>query len=497
MTANVGRVIEYVPNSVTGTRTFSNTKYPMLSVTTTDAIYYNPGLVISIWARRDSVSGGYHSLIAPHVSGFSFGIKDNDMLVRSNSYQSLGWAQWTNQAPQDTQWHHYLIYFNNRHPFSVGNWYNSLDLYIDGVYLGEQALPSLRVATINSSGTYDAEFNTGSYVDIGNSQVRSITAPYDYETAVTAGDFLQLWIGHIGNGDSTRLDIAKFYDGGFRDLGSAGTATGLPAPQVYSRLSTPWTNITFNGTYSTDDKSSSQALRISDLSATSTLSAQPQAVLLITSVISAVAALSATGYKTLRFSSALAATATQSAVVRRTRTIVSTITTTAALTSTAYRTKQFAAAQSASVALTAQVGRRDQIAAAIQTTATLTCSVTVKPPIRTTAALTATATVAASAFRVKQFAATVTTTATVTANYRVFRQGIAQLTTTATLASLSGKRVVGSAALNVQGFTITVAEVLNIDPYLTLVVEPESRALLITQETRVITIESETRVNII
>jgi len=44
---------------------------------------------------------------------------------------------------------------------------------------------------------------------------------------------------------------------------------------------------------------------------------------------------------------------------------------------------------------------------------------------------------------------------------------------------------------------LTVGEVINLDPYLTLMIKSETRGLLILKETRDITIESETRVNII
>jgi hypothetical protein len=64
--------------------------------------------------------------------------------------------------------------------------------------------------------------------------------------------------------------------------------------------------------------------------------------------------------------------------------------------------------------------------------------------------------------------------------------------------TVSGSRVRQfTSTLSAQGFILTTGEIINIDPYLTLVVAQESRLYYVIPENRRLSIEQETRVNIV
>jgi hypothetical protein len=127
----------------------------------------------------------------------------------------------------------------------------------------------------------------------------------------------------------------------------------------------------------------------------------------------------------------------------------------------------------------------------------LAADVTVIPPIRIEADLTVETTLTAIIGTIEQFAVLTASAGTMQIN-PVKTTGIIQdLPVMATVSSEPFKFtgiVANFAAINI---TVTVGDVINIDPYLTLTIRPESRGLRILQETRVIHIDSETRVNII
>ena len=128
---------------------------------------------------------------------------------------------------------------------------------------------------------------------------------------------------------------------------------------------------------------------------------------------------------------------------------------------------------------------------------TLVADVTVIAPIRTTANLTAITTLSATVGSVEQFAALVASAGTFTCS-AVKKTGALAAWTSRFSYTLVDKKYTGIVANWTALYaTITVGEVLNLDPYYTIKVIAESRIYIPEQETRTIIVTEETRVNII
>jgi hypothetical protein len=125
--------------------------------------------------------------------------------------------------------------------------------------------------------------------------------------------------------------------------------------------------------------------------------------------------------------------------------------------------------------------------------ASLTADVTVIPPIRTSADLTATATMSVIIGSREQFAVLTQSMGTMTVQSVITARPQCQLTSRATIAPNVTKRTGIVANLTVRGFQLTQGDVINIDPFLTLIIEPESRLLTVNEESKVLNIEQETR----
>lgn len=128
---------------------------------------------------------------------------------------------------------------------------------------------------------------------------------------------------------------------------------------------------------------------------------------------------------------------------------------------------------------------------------TLTADVTLIPPVRITANLTAITTLSATVGSVEQFAALVASAGTLTCNATKKTGALAALISTVTM--IPGYKKYTGIVANWTALyaTITVGEVLNLDPYYTIKVIAESRIYIPEQETRTIIVTEETRVNII
>lgn len=132
-------------------------------------------------------------------------------------------------------------------------------------------------------------------------------------------------------------------------------------------------------------------------------------------------------------------------------------------------------------------------------TATLTIEPTKIDPIRTSASLSANFTMPlAIVGSIEQFATLVVSAGTLTAD-AVKRVGPSDTTlpSTATLTVQPTQYKGTDVTLSALYATLTVGDVINLDPYLTLVIEPETRGLRILPESRLITIDQETRINIL
>jgi hypothetical protein len=102
-----------------------------------------------------------------------------------------------------------------------------------------------------------------------------------------------------------------------------------------------------------------------------------------------------------------------------------------------------------------------------------------------------------TAARTRSTPSTMSANATMVCNNIVLREGNANLVDNFDLLASPQYIIRITATFSAFNSQLTVGEIINIDPALQLMIEPETRINKIPQETRVLSIESETRVNII
>ena len=116
---------------------------------------------------------------------------------------------------------------------------------------------------------------------------------------------------------------------------------------------------------------------------------------------------------------------------------------------------------------------------------------------RVNAAFVTTVTTTATAARTRSTPTTLSAATAMVCNNVVLRQGNANLVDNFDLLASPQYIIRITATFSAFNSQLTVGEIINIDPALQLMIEPETRIRKIQQETRVLSIESETRVNII
>lgn len=483
-----------------------------------------PQFTASIWARRLSVTGTPQPLWSSYDATFggdtagALILNGNDVILRFNYDPDEPNAEWTDLAPTDSDWHHYLIRSTVNASFPVNNW----QLWIDGVYQG-----------VSSSyfAAGQIEFSNGGRALIGNGQIANLTPGYDITSRRLNGDVLQLWMGLTTD---SQFNPGLFYDGGYQDLGSTGTLGGLlPTPKIYHRLESPFTGIT------QAQGSGSLALNYDTVVARATTLITANAVSL--AIINPTVVTTLTAAITYQVSPTIAAASASTITCQITQFtgIIANVTSTATLSCDETKINGGNAALTVAADIQAVAGFFENFTSDLASTVTLecdfdnipptrgeaaltaqftvtvdaqsftdsitlmmsmgtiTCDATLIPPIRAQADLVTTATLTATIGSIEQFAALVMSagTMTITASKTT---GIIQTVSAVSTLACEIKHYKGI-ILTVTAFNtqLTVGDVINIDPYLTLTIPAESRALRILPENREITIESETRVNII
>ena len=117
---------------------------------------------------------------------------------------------------------------------------------------------------------------------------------------------------------------------------------------------------------------------------------------------------------------------------------------------------------------------------------------------RVTAAFVTAVTTTATAARTRSTPTTLSAATAIVCNNVVLRQASANLSAVIYDFTASPQYIIRiTATFSAFNSQLTVGEIINIDPALQLMIEPETRIRKIQQETRVLSIESETRVNII
>jgi hypothetical protein len=153
------------------------------------------------------------------------------------------------------------------------------------------------------------------------------------------------------------------------------------------------------------------------------------------------------------------------------------------------------ASMSAQVQMTTEATKFRPSEANLTTSATQTAQAV--KTARGVAQLTSTSTLSVTPTRVLQYSSNQTAQSTVTVIGSKFRQGAAALTSQSTITALVTNVVRFNIALQAQGFVLSDATVIHIDPYTTYMIPQETRNTLIGAETRLYVINQETRVNTI
>lgn len=541
LSAALGKIIVLTPNYNTGARS-SDGLYPRIQLSGLPVgglDIYSSGFTASIWAKREVVGNYLQTIWTPQITGQSYYtglvIDNNNIRLRSTFDSDEPGATWANQAPTDTDWHHYLIQCSRPGHFK---------LWLDGEYLGSQTY----FASVQSGkfeNNYWIRFGSGVPTNLYDESWTNPSGNLDPNVSVA-----QVWMGIVDTeyvqdplGNYYRVtsafDPGNFYNNGYVDLGSLGRglANQLPEPYIYDTLSSPWTNVQFwNGSTSATGTPASSSLLTPTAQASSTLTAEPQAVLVNVIETQATTALTAQATKrvvtestqTAEFTqtteavkfvgvtSDLTSEFTQSSEASRTRDVTSDLTAELGLAvisgffeqatadlSTAFdltadvtliepiRTSADLVAESS---VTAEVTGYSGVAAFIAVQASLTAEITVKPPVRITADLAATSELAATIGSIEQFIVLTSSSGTMTAAAVKTAQGQSNLIVTST--QTAGPVKYTGIVANWSAFysQLSVGDVLNIDPYLTLVIKPENRIIVIESETRALKVTAETRV---
>ena len=531
-----GKLIEYPSVHNTGVEVYSVDKYPRVTITTSNPGYapHTGNFTASIWARRNSITGtvsvgynvndfNYQPLWSDSLSSFAFSLHTNDVVLRYNYDPDEPGAHWADVAPVDSGWHHYLLYAipNGVNPS------NTWRLWVDGVDQGTA-----------SRGAYlTGGLSNGAQLRLGQGRIaKEYVSDYASSEFYLDGSVAQIWMG-TGSGAPT---VSNFYNKGYVDLGANGRGAGnvLPAPEVYNTLSAPFTGVDFNTNQYTPGEEYA-TVGINTTTGVFKMATTPVFVFLFVGHLNSAAAITISTTIRNNATARLNTTATLACTSTTYVGIIGYLVSAAALTNTITRQRAYSATLTAFASELVVIGKRQNETATLSSQFTLTCDVSVKPPVRfsaalmsaatvtatvfrvgiTSVALTSAATITATARRIKPLASALNSTASLTCNASVklpiritaslntfatqtstvrrFRATSTQLNSTATLV-ISTKKIVGM-TISLQAFVaeITVGDIINIDPFLTLTIAPETRIITILPESRDLVIEQETRMFII
>jgi hypothetical protein len=497
---------------------------------------------VSIWARRKTTTtfNVLWTYDNPPPADSAIGalvIDNNNIRLRNYFDADEPGATWSNQAPVDTEWHNYVFQCDRQSYFKV---------WLDGVYLGE----SNHGASMEALG-----WGNAGYIRFGSGVNRSAGQQYD-EAATTDEnlDFAQIWVGVVpveaipGTGGAYSrvtggFNPLDFYNSGYVDLGSNGRGefTQLPTPYIYNPLSGAYTyQYGASGSETTFSVPAAEsALFTPTAPVNSRLTVEGSTVLILSGNLVSTATLSAQVNNLANAGSQLTATATLTATASITRTAIATLAVTVSQSSAVSRTRSVSSnfesiftemvvigKLSADISLlgtsfSLQVeGTKIEpirtgaelisqstlsatgiaftgISAQLASQTLLVADITVKPPVRITADLASVVTLTVTIGSIEQFAVLTASSGTLVCVNTRLKIYSSQFSSQFTVTSTARKLVALNAALNCQGFVITVGEVIAIDPFTTYLVPQETRAYYILEEQREYLVPQETRVNII
>ena len=500
------------------------------------------GFVVSFWAKRDTLTQNDYAMnmIMPNTTGntgvyqilqfrnkqtilFGGSVRlDHAVVLLMPSDEDEPYPYWNNAVPQDIQWHHYLIRMTEQ-ASGGGGTATIYTLWRDGVQ--QTFTPNYYT---NNRGRL--EDDGGALIGTGGGARNSTGANFD-------GAMAQVFMSQTSSGFS----VEQFYNNGPVDV------TGLSSPLVYNLLNDPWTDVTASGTKS----ASSEPLYLGTNPITFSLTAQPEAVLLVVVELAAQSELAVIASKNIGILADLVAESTLDVVNTRPRfvsadlDVVSSIsvepfvirddsaslTTATSLDCVNIRVRTGDVTATAETTLTATIGEVTQFNISLESAFT---QITANSRTRDlVSALESAASIAIDAVRTRdiiaavssEFAVTVITdrirddSATLISEFSLaatytripaisatlisefafagevekFVVGQGVLAVVFTQTSEVSKVVFAQANLVVEAFELTQGDILNFDPCREIAVESETRAAKILPENRLIIVESETR----
>jgi hypothetical protein len=532
VTAILGAIKQFTNIINVGIRTGS--PYLGLQVTPASGVRARfTNYTLSIWVRRDSSNNSPQPIVstrnenADNDGAFVF-VGDN-IQTRFNYNPAQGEAVWTNVAPSDGLWHHYLIRTVNDANAGDGvarHW----RLWIDGVAKGQTAGNGYQAAgqmTWNDSYGGSAEYQG---VSLGNGNVANFSSGYDVTARTLDGAVAQLWMGQISD---AAFNITDFYDG-YLDFGSDGTRQGrLPTPLIYTPLAPSYTDLGVGVTAIRSVPSwAGDYLKYSSTTAVARFSAQPTTVLLILASLSSAATVTVTATRiqttTASISSVTTVTITAQKIVSITKALLSAVTVTAqgdkirfgvanlasaatvtvtggkvtpmasqvtsafTVQATAKRTARTTTAVTARFTVTAAIDDRTRSAISLEAGAfTFTASATRTRTVN--ASISSAVTVSCSPNKIRSMASQMSSAFTATASARKVIVNSANFTAQFTIFSIVYRAIIGQASLSANGFVLTQGDILNFDPCREIAVDQETRLARILPENRLLIVDSETR----
>ena len=519
----IGVIKEFVPNRI--------------GIRSPDTLVDNGGVnidVISIWAQETTAqtrstiwsSHGFDEPFVGRVQLLRLEIVNDDDLRLSYDYSGIvyNWL-WESVVPGDGLWHQYVIAYRGSQQIpGTDNYFKIFELFIDGVSQGTKS-------TIYNS---NFAFNTDALGNIFLGQ--TVNGAFQPITDSFIGNLAQIWGGYditvyADPALNYTVDqiVSRLNNTGPVDLGSDGTLGGLlPTPRFYSQLKTTSASLTTG-------QAPTEYLQLPDMAArftvtgrfigvflyTASLSVDTTQAVTITRIQSTPAQLSVNADLQAQLTGEVAGQAQLSATATITVAISKTTGYTAALDAGFTETAVIGRRESGLAALTddfdlfadylviaptrAEAALSSEFTMAITATSfteatvfnlgefAVTADITVIPPIRTTAAMTVTAAITVTIGTIEQFAALTQSSGTLTCAPVKTTDLEQDLAATAT-ADIAGFKYTGAVvSITALHSTLIAGDVINIDPFLTLIIEPETRILTVTQESRQLSIESETR----
>lgn len=518
LTAVIGVIKQFSTPLIRGAQFNSDSDWLVYTDNTTLPYGLGKGQVISFWMRKELTDNfgyiwnSYRQRSFPGIDYTHLYYVNKTLTYTSgtqtapNSFVSFAFDDIIND---DNDWHHYAIVIRTWSGAFPGNFVATA--YRDGQQISSDSR--------TGPGTY------GHYANLW----RDNRIGYQSRIALA-----QLWIGPLYSSATTPSDeqvlglLENFYDSGYVDLGT-GVVNGF-TPGVYELFDLPNTeHVASNGA---DISAFYSDYPLQGISGRFVLDAQSVSVLENTVYAEATATLSATATRTQLGQALLTSTATLVCDAVKTAVFASAISSTASLSADYIRYRDFDSALSASTTqttdnqrvrysqatlagqstLSADVGEITQVEA--QLTATATQNITYirvrynsstlsseaalafDPEDRLrdqSAALSAQATLTADGINLEGTRVTFTATATLSceAEKRVITSG--NLSSTASLSAIAYRVAFGEAHLPAIATQLSVVDIINFDPFLTIVVPAETRTIKVKYESREFEIEQETR----